>query len=181
MAIGNENMIELPQTLEDSETMEHLKTNIAIIGAAYLFSIHPEARVGELAEMLNISERTLYRWAKTQTWDQTLSSLNFTGTRTLRKQNARDVRRENPDPHLIDLALVKNCATQFAQIATRDDFIELSELDGIHPTLIDQDADYAMVSDFGKWIWDNLRSNILSSRILELPRLTYSNVSLINN
>lgn len=85
-----------------------------------------------------------------------------------------DPNQVTPDPHLIDLTLVKNCATQFAQIATRDDFIELSQLDGIHPILIDREDDYAMVSDFGKWIWDNLRSNILSSRILELPRLTYS-------
>lgn len=77
--------------------MEHLKTNIAIIGAAYLFSVHPEASVAKLAEMLKISERTLYRWAKTQTWDQTLSSLNFTGNRTLRKKKARDVSRENPN------------------------------------------------------------------------------------
>ena len=85
-----------------------------------------------------------------------------------------DPNQAAPDVHLIDITLVKNCATQFAQIATRDDFIQLSELDGIHPTLIHQDEGYALVSDFGNWIWDNLRSNILSSRILELPRLTYS-------
>lgn len=87
-----------------------------------------------------------------------------------------DPNQTPPDLQLINMALVKNCATQFAQIATRDDFIGLSELDGIHPVLIDQDGDYAMVSDFGKWLWDNLRANILSSRILELPRLTYSTI-----
>ncbi len=80
----------------------------------------------------------------------------------------------NPDPQLIDIMLVKNCAAQLAQVATRDDFIELGQLAGILPTLVESIEDSAMVSDFGKWIWDNLKTSLLSSRILELPRLIYS-------
>ena len=79
-----------------------------------------------------------------------------------------------PNPQLVDITLVKNCASQLAQVATRDDFIELSQLTGIHPTLIDQIEDSAMISDFGKWIWDSLKASLLSARILELPRLIYS-------
>lgn len=88
-------MIELSQTLEDESTMEHLKTHIGIISAAYLFSIHSDATVADLAKMLNISERTLYRWAKKETWDQALDTLDFRGNRSLRKQKARNVSREN--------------------------------------------------------------------------------------
>ncbi len=85
-----------------------------------------------------------------------------------------DPNRSNPDPQSINITLVKNCAAQLAQVATRI-IIEQSQLTGIHPTLIgDKDGDDAMVSDFGKWIWDNLKVNLISSRILELPRLTYS-------
>ena len=85
-----------------------------------------------------------------------------------------DSNNPDPDPQLVDITLVKNCAAQLAQVATRDDFIELSQLTGIHLTLIDQVEDSAMVSDFGKWIWDNFKASLLSSRILELPRLIYS-------
>ncbi len=80
----------------------------------------------------------------------------------------------NPEPQLIDITPIKNCAAQLAQVATRDDFIELSQLEGIHPTLVEEDEGYASVSDFGEWIWENLKSKLLSSRILELPRLIYS-------
>ena len=89
-------------------------------------------------------------------------------------QQFSDQSSPNPDPQLVDITLVKNCAVQLAQIATRDDFIKLSQLTGIHPTLIDQVEDSAMRSDFGEWIWDNFKSSLLSSRILELPRLIYS-------
>jgi CRISPR-associated protein Cmr6 len=80
----------------------------------------------------------------------------------------------NPDPQLIDITLIKNCAAQLAQVATRDDYIELNQLGGIHPTLIEPDDGYATVSDFGTWIWENLKADLLSARILELPRLIYS-------
>ena len=79
-----------------------------------------------------------------------------------------------PDPQLVDITLVKNCAAQLAQVATRNDYIELSQLTGIHPTLIDVEEDFALISKFGKWIWDNLKASLLSARILELPRLIYS-------
>ena len=85
-----------------------------------------------------------------------------------------DPNTPNPDLQLIDITQIKNCVAQLAQVATRDNFIELSLLAGISPTLIEQDEDYAMVSDFGKWIWENLKAELLSSRILVLPRLIYS-------
>lgn len=85
-----------------------------------------------------------------------------------------DLSKPNPDPQLIDIISVKNCATQLAQVATRGDYIELNQLDGIHPTLIEPDDGYATVSPFGTWIWENLKTGLLSARILEFPRLTYS-------
>ena len=85
-----------------------------------------------------------------------------------------DPNTPNPDPQLIDIIQIKNCVAQLAQVATRDNFIELSLLAGISPTLIEQDEGYAMVSDFGKWIWGNLKAELLSSRILVLPLLIYS-------
>ena len=72
----------------------------------------------------------------------------------------------NPDPQLIDITLIKNCAAQLAQVATRDDYIELNQLGRIHPTLIEPDDGYATVSDFGTWIWENLKADLLSTRNL---------------
>lgn len=80
----------------------------------------------------------------------------------------------NPDPQLIDMTELKNCAAQLAQVATRDDLIQFDQLDGIHPTLIEMVENYVMVSDFGVWVWNNLKEKLLSVRILELPRLTYA-------
>ncbi|MDE0012126.1 MAG: type III-B CRISPR module RAMP protein Cmr6 [Candidatus Poribacteria bacterium] len=78
------------------------------------------------------------------------------------------------NPQLIDTTSLKNRASQLAQVATRDDFIELSQLEGIHPTLIETAENEATVSDFGVWIWESLKTELLSSRILELPRLIYA-------
>lgn len=89
-------------------------------------------------------------------------------------QQFNDSHRANPDPQLINVTDVKSCATQLAQVATRDDYIELSQLEGIHPTLIDAEEGYAVVSDFGAWVWENLKSELLSARILKLPRLIYA-------
>ncbi len=80
----------------------------------------------------------------------------------------------NPNPQLIDIAGLKSCIGQLAQVATCDDLIELSQLVGIHPTLIEEDENYAFASDFGNWIWENLKPELLSARILELPRLIYA-------
>ena len=84
------------------------------------------------------------------------------------------------DPQLIDIAPIKNYAAEFAQIATRDSvrITENNQFDGIREELSDliiEDGDEVIISDFGQWIWDNLKANLLSSRILELPRLVYSN------
>ena len=82
---------------------------------------------------------------------------------------------EEPNPQLIDITDMKNCTAQLAQVVTRDDFIELGQLEGIHPTLIEIiDENYVMVSDFGEWVWENLKMELLSARILELPRLIYA-------
>lgn len=86
----------------------------------------------------------------------------------------------NPQPQLIDIAPIKNYAAEFAQIATRESVISanLTQLDRIRselPYLIDDYGDEVTTSDFGRWIWDNIRTHLLSSRILELPRLVYSN------
>lgn len=79
-----------------------------------------------------------------------------------------------PNPQLVDITSLKNCAAQLAQVATQDDFIQFDQLGGIHPTLIEMDENYVMVSDFGAWVWENLKDRLLSVRILELPRLTYA-------
>lgn len=78
------------------------------------------------------------------------------------------------DPRSIDIAPLKDCAVQFVQIATADDYIELDELEGIHPTLIETEEGLAERSEFGTWIWNNLKADLLSARILELPRLVYT-------
>ena len=80
----------------------------------------------------------------------------------------------NTIPNPVDITLVKNCASQLAQVATRGDYMELNQLTGIHPTLIEHEEDLATISKFGEWIWDNFKSSLLTSRILELPRLIYS-------
>ena len=85
-----------------------------------------------------------------------------------------DPSKSDPDPQTIDITAVKNCATQLAQVVTRDDFIELDRLAGIHTKLIDKVDDSAMASEFGKWIWKKLKTSLLSAKILELPRLIYS-------
>ena len=69
---------------------------IAIQAAAYLFTKHPEATDTELANMLAVSQRSLYRWTKRPQWHAALDDLNYTGSRTLRKAKARDAQRENP-------------------------------------------------------------------------------------
>ena len=79
-----------------------------------------------------------------------------------------------PNPQLIDIIDIKNCAAQLAQVVTRDDLIELGQLEGIHPTLIEIDENYVFVSNFGMWVWENLKDELLSARILELPRLIYA-------
>ncbi|MYB92485.1 type III-B CRISPR module RAMP protein Cmr6, partial [Candidatus Poribacteria bacterium] len=89
-------------------------------------------------------------------------------------QQFSDPSEPNPDPQLIDITDLKNCAAQLAHVATLDDYIELSQLEGVHPTLIDPDDGYAIVSDFGTWAWENLKADLLSARILELPRLIYA-------
>ena len=87
--------------------------------------------------------------------------------------------QSNPEPQLINIAPIKNYAAEFAQIATRESIksANLNQLDGIRselPYLIDDYVDEVTTSNFGQWIWDNLKANLLSSRILELPRLAYS-------
>ena len=89
-------------------------------------------------------------------------------------QQFSDPGEPNPNPQLMDIAGLKSCIVQLTQVATRDEFIELSQLEGIHPTLIEADENYAMVSDFGIWVWENLKAEMLSARILELPRLVYA-------
>lgn len=89
-------------------------------------------------------------------------------------QQFSDSGSPNPDPQFVDITVLKECAVQFAQVATRDDFIELSLLEGIHPTLIESEDGYACASDFGEWVWEHLKTDMLSARILELPRLIYS-------
>jgi CRISPR-associated protein Cmr6 len=74
----------------------------------------------------------------------------------------------------LDIEPIKAYAAKFAIVATRDDFVELSELEGVHATLIVSEEGYAMISDFGAWVWERVKDELLTSRILELPRLTYS-------
>ena len=90
-----------------------------------------------------------------------------------------DSNQSNPQLQLIDITPIKKYASEFAQLATREsiEITENNELDGLRnelPQLLIDDKDEIMISDFGKWIWGNLKVNLLSSRILELPRLVYS-------
>ena len=88
-------------------------------------------------------------------------------------------KQSNPQPQLIDITPIKNCASEFAQLATRETIkiIKINQLDKLRkelPELLIDGDDEIMISDFGQWIWDHLKVNLLSSRILELPRLVYS-------
>ncbi len=92
-----------------------------------------------------------------------------------KKEFDKDSNNPNLDPQLIDITPVKNCASQLAQVVTRGDYIEYDQLTGIDECLIELEEDLAERSEFGEWIWDNFKADLLSARILELPRFVYSN------
>ena len=71
------------------------KREIRIITAAYLFM--QEYTASEIADIMNVSERQIYRHAKTELWDITLEKLGYTGEKSLRKLPARDRERESGD------------------------------------------------------------------------------------
>ena len=84
-----------------------------------------------------------------------------------------------PNPQLIDITPIKKYTAEFAQFATRESIkiTEDNQLGGFRkelPQLIEDYGDEILISNFGTWIWNNLRTNLLFSRILELPRLIYS-------
>ena len=76
--------------------MTHITSKeIRTITAAYLFT--QENTASQIAAIMNVSERQIYRWAKTPLWDSTLEKLGYTGEKSLRKLPARDRERESGD------------------------------------------------------------------------------------
>ena len=54
-----------------------------ITAAARLFATHTRD-AKEIADLLNTSERSIHRWAKSELWEQTLQSLGYEGERNFR-------------------------------------------------------------------------------------------------
>lgn len=76
----------------------------------------------------------------------------------------------------IDIEPIKDCATKFAIIATREicEIEAIGGIGGIPATLIETDDDCIMISEFGAWVWKRIKDDLLTARILNLPRLNYS-------
>lgn len=71
---------------------DRTRTEIRTITAAYLFTQDHTTR--QIAEIMDISERQIYRYAKTPLWQTTLETLGYTGVTSLRKLPNRDRDRE---------------------------------------------------------------------------------------
>ena len=54
-----------------------------ITAAARLFATHTRD-AKEIADLLNTSERSIHRWAKSELWEQTLQTLGYEGERNFR-------------------------------------------------------------------------------------------------
>jgi len=76
----------------------------------------------------------------------------------------------------IDIEPIKDCATKFAIIVTREicEIEAIGGIEGIPESLIEADEDDVMISDFGVWVWERIKGTLLAERILNIPRLAYS-------
>ena len=57
--------------------------DILVTVAAWMF-VHQTRDAKEIASALETSERTIHRWAKTESWENVLRSLEYEGERNFR-------------------------------------------------------------------------------------------------
>ena len=69
------------------------KTDTLVTVAAGLFATHTRD-AKEIASLLDTSERSVHRWAKTDVWETVLKTLNYEGERNFRVKPNRDSQRE---------------------------------------------------------------------------------------
>ena len=65
-----------------------------IHGAAFYFA-HFTQNLQEIANKLQVSARTIRRYAEEPEWDKALDSYGYTGDRNFDKQKTRDTQRDN--------------------------------------------------------------------------------------
>lgn len=75
-----------------------IETNIRITVAAGLFVTHTRD-AQEIADMLDTTERNVYRWSKSDLWQDTLETLNYEGGQNFRI-NQTDVNERPEDKRL---------------------------------------------------------------------------------
>lgn len=70
-----------------------------IHGAAFYFA-HFTQRLEKIADKLNVSDRTIRRYAEEPEWHKALDTYGYTGDRSFDKQKTRDTRRDNPEEYV---------------------------------------------------------------------------------
>ena len=69
------------------------KTDTLVTIAAGLFATHTRD-AKEIASLLDTTERSVHRWAKTDVWETVLKTLDYEGERNFRVKPNRDSQRE---------------------------------------------------------------------------------------
>lgn len=64
-----------------------------ITTAAGIFAKHTRD-AKEIADILDTSERSIYRWAETPQWEKTLAAIGYDGERSFRVATTRDIQRD---------------------------------------------------------------------------------------
>ena len=72
-------------------------TVLKIKAAATVFANRNGCSAQELADTLNIPLGTVYKYAKTAVWTETLDALDYTGDRTFNRDATRNVTRDAGD------------------------------------------------------------------------------------
>ena len=87
--------------------------NTALIqAAAWVFSKNPNISVADLADEMEVSDKTIYKWIKTDEWHDALDALGYTGDRNFHREPTRDLNRDAGD--------LVNQAKQIYDNAVRD-------------------------------------------------------------
>lgn len=70
-----------------------VERNTLITTAAGIFAKHTRD-AKEIADILDTSERNIYRWAETPQWEKTLADIGYEGERSFRVATTRDIKRD---------------------------------------------------------------------------------------
>ena len=81
----------LKKPTEDTSIVEvyDAETDIFVTAAAGLFATHTRD-AKEIASLLNTTERTVYRWAEREKWEEVLQTLGYKGERNFRVKPRRN-------------------------------------------------------------------------------------------